>query len=391
MAVDSGAHEDIPLISSSNGLNSNFDLLIRNSFDILVLLDINGHQKYVSDSCYRILGYTPEELINIDVIDVMIHPEDQEKTRQGLENIIKCHNYGGTQYRHRHKDGSWVFLEAYGTNQLENPDIQAIVLNVRDITDRKLYEQRLLEKEQQLKDLNATKDRFISIIGHDLKNPFTSIIGLSELIQTSVENEDLAEISEFANLIHESSKLVNDLLTNLLAWSKSQSGGITFNPQKSDITALILEVIDLFRELASQKTIQLKVECNESIFLRIDRDMIHSVFRNLISNSIKFTHIGGTVLINVQSHKDEHHFIISDNGTGLSDRIKSSLFRIDDNQSMRGTIGEPGTGLGLILCKEFIEQHNGNIWVESILGKGTDIHFTIPHSENIPNNGSYTY
>lgn len=379
MASNSGGLESIPLLSSFNGLKSNFDLLIANSFDILVLLDENGHQKYVSDSSLRILGYPPEELINIDVIDEMIHPEDQEKTRQGLYNIIQNHNYGGTQYRHRHKDGSWVYLEAYGTNQLSNPDIQAVVLNVRDITERKLYEQRLLEKEQLLQELNATKDRFLSIIGHDLKNPFNSIIGLSDLLQISVEDGDLYQISKFADLIHNSSKLVNELLTNLLAWAKSQTGTISFNPKETNLINLILDVMDLFRELASQKSIELKFEYDQQVLISIDRDMIRSVIRNLISNGIKFTQKGGTVKVRVIQGKEDLQLVVSDNGIGLSDRIKSSLFKIDDNQSTRGTMGESGTGLGLILCKEFIELHHGKIWAESVLGKGTDVYISIPH------------
>lgn len=132
-----------------------FKQLIKNSFDMVVLLDSDGIQHYVSESCERILGYKPEELINISVIEKMVHPEDKEKTIAGLTDIIENSKNGGTQYRHRHKNGSWVYLEAFGTNQINNPLIKSVVLNVRDITERKKAEKDLIESKARLSEANA--------------------------------------------------------------------------------------------------------------------------------------------------------------------------------------------------------------------------------------------
>src|SRR6056297_1035949 len=180
------------------GREEQFKQLIRNSFDMLVLLDQEGIQYYVSDSCEHILGYTPEELMNVSVIDLFIHPDDRAITREGLRDIIENNKNGGTQYRHRHKNGGWVYLEAFGTNQLDNPAVASVVLNVRDITERKKAEQALKESEARLSELNATKDRFFSIISHDLRSPFNSIVGFSDLLATQVRNKDYQGIERYA-------------------------------------------------------------------------------------------------------------------------------------------------------------------------------------------------
>src|SRR6056297_2850923 len=146
-----------------------FNQLLKNSFDMIVLLDADGTQRHVSESCENILGYRPGELTNIPVIDKMVHPDDREKVIRGFQSILKENKHGGTQYRHRHKNGGWVYLEAYGNNQLDNPHIRAVILNVRNITERKQAVEKLKENELRLNRLNTMKDRLFSIIGHDLR------------------------------------------------------------------------------------------------------------------------------------------------------------------------------------------------------------------------------
>jgi len=355
-----------------------FRQLIKNSFDMLVLLDSDGIQRYVSESCKKILGYDPRELTDISVIDSMIHPEDQEKTKQGFLDIVKHSKHGGTQYRHRHKNGDWVYLEAFGNNQLHNPAIQAVVLNVRDITERKKAEKALKDSETRLSELIATKDRFFSIIGHDLKNPFSGILGFSELLIDQLKNKQYDDSLELAQMIQHSSKRVMDLLNNLLAWAQSQTGKPKFNPEYFEIDEVADEVIDLLRDSSHQKSISLTNGIPPGTSVYADKPMITLVLRNLVSNGVKFTQPGGKIDIESEKNKGKISISVTDNGVGISKDNIEDLFNVDKRHSSKGTYNETGTGLGLLLCKDFIKTHGGRIWVESELDKGSKFTFMIP-------------
>jgi len=355
-----------------------FKQLIRNSFDMIVLLDTNGIQHYVSESCENILGYKPEELVNVPVIDQFIHPEDQEKTRTGLLNILNNSNNGGTQYRHWHKNGGWVYLEAFGTNQIDNPSIQSVVLNVRDITERKNAEQALKSSEARLAELNATKDKLFSIIGHDLRGPFNSIIGFSNLLTNQVQQKDYEGVERYARIIRDSSYRAMDLLTNLLEWSRAQSGKIEFNPEYIEMVTVINEVTDLLDDSAKQKSIAISQHLPHNLPVFADKDMVLTILRNLISNGIKFTNPGGEIMVRADQQDDRMMVSVADSGVGISEEDIDTLFRIENSRSTLGTHKEKGTGLGLLLCKEFVEMHGGQIWAESMEGAGSTFYFTIP-------------
>lgn len=355
-----------------------FSQMLRNSFDTIVLIDAEGIQRYVSESCEKILGYRPQELTGISVIEQMIHPDDQAKTLQGFQEILNKKAHGGTQYRHRHKNGGWVYLEAYGNNQLDNPNIRSVILNVRDITDRKKAEDALKQSEAQLAELNATKDRFFSIIAHDLRSPFNSILGLSELLIEEIQNKNYSEIEKYASLIQTSSQRTFDLLTNLLEWSRAQTGRIKFTPDFVDLSELIDDIIILLGDSAQQKSIELKKEIPDNFIVWADKAMLNTILRNLISNGIKFTKKSGTLTVTAQKIKGGTKVSVADNGIGMKNEVVKNLFRIDNNHTTTGTENETGTGLGLLLCNEFIEFHNGKIEVESIPGKGSTFYFTLP-------------
>ncbi|MEF8811486.1 MAG: PAS domain-containing sensor histidine kinase [Bacteroidales bacterium] len=355
-----------------------FKQLIRNSFDMIVLLDTNGIQHYVSESCEYILGYKPEELVNVPVIDQFIHPEDQEKTRTGLLNILNNSNNGGTQYRHWHKNGGWVYLEAFGTNQIDNPSIQSLVLNVRDITERKNAEQALKASEARLAGLNATKDKLFSIIGHDLRGPFNSIIGFSNLLTNQVQQKDYEGVERYARIIRDSSYRAMDLLTNLLEWSRAQSGKIEFNPEYIELVTVINEVTDLLDDSAKQKSITISRHLPHNLPVFADKDMVLTILRNLISNGIKFTNPGGEIMIRADQQDDRVMVSVADSGVGISEDDFDTLFRMENSRPKPGTQQEKGTGLGLLLCKEFVEVHGGQIWAESTEGAGSVFYFTIP-------------
>ena len=248
----------------------------------------------------------------------------------------------------------------------------------QDITERKMAENALKENESRLRELNATKDKFFSIIAHDLKNPFNSILGLSNILVEQIHEKNFDGIEEYAAIIQKSSMQVYELLVNLLEWSRTQIGRIEFSPEYIELGALINEVAELLNDSGKQKSIAILKELPRNMLVSADKAMISSVLRNLITNAIKFTHPDGQVIISADKKPDELTISITDNGIGISKETIGRLFRIDENHIALGIQNEKGTGLGLILCKEFIEKHGGKIWVESEVGKGSTFCFTIP-------------
>ncbi len=355
-----------------------FKQLIKNSFDMIILIDSDGVQQFISESCEKILGYKQEELIGIPVIETMIHPEDRELARKGLLDIIENKANGGSQYRHLHKDGTWVNLEAYGNNQLDNPDIKSIILNVRDVTERKQAVQIIKENEIKLRELNATKDKLFSIIAHDLRSPFNGILGFSELLIENIKDFELDESEKYLRIINSSAKNTLILLDNLLNWAKSQTGRIAFKPQKLTLASIISESIELSKAVAMEKGISLAHKEADNMEAYADKEMLEIVLRNLISNAIKFTKSGGHISVLSKKEQSQVEIAVSDNGVGMSEETINKLFSIEANHTTKGTADERGSGLGLILCKELVEKQGGRIWVKSELGKGSVFKFSLP-------------
>jgi signal transduction histidine kinase len=266
-----------------------------------------------------------------------------------------------------------------------------MVLNLKDTTtsidrlnaeikERKRAEQSLKENEKQLRELNSTKDKFFSIIAHDLKSPFNSLLGFTDLFLENYDSFDDEERKLIIESLNNSSKKTYLLLENLLTWSCSQTGSIEFSPEEIQIKTLIHEVISLSQPAAENKSIGLFDKTDADIFVYADKNMLQTVFRNLITNAIKFTRKEGIVIISANK-PNKQGFVeisVSDTGIGIPDTIIDDLFLIDKNISTPGTEKEQGTGLGLILCKEFVEKQGGEISVESEIGKGSKIIFTLP-------------
>jgi signal transduction histidine kinase len=236
---------------------------------------------------------------------------------------------------------------------------------------------RITESEEQLRELNASKDKFFSIISHDLKNPFTALVGLAEIIATDIDTLTQEELQKFATHIHRSAKGLYSLLENLLQWSRIQTGRIKFTPESCVLNEIIEDVSNLLEINAVNKHIELKRDLESGILVMIDKEMIQTVLRNLISNAIKFTNDGGTVTVATRRKDDYIEVSVRDNGVGMPEEDIEKLFRIDVHHSTVGTGKEKGTGLGLILCKEFVEKHGGDITVESKPGEGSLFRFTL--------------
>ena len=248
------------------------------------------------------------------------------------------------------------------------------IVSLTDINDRK-------KAEQALKESNKTKDKFFSIIAHDLKSPFNSMLGFARILENDLDKYDTEQRKQFISIIHKGLKDTFNLLENLLYWSRSQRGVITFNPETINLYILLQNTSELLMLSAKNKSIKIKNKIPEHISVEADQAMLSIIIRNLISNAIKFTPDGGEIIITAQQTKANSKFVeisVKDTGVGISNEIQPMLFDIGENTSTKGTKDETGTGLGLILCKEFIEKHSGEIWVESEIGKGSSFSFTIP-------------
>ncbi len=270
----------------------------------------------------------------------------------------------------------WVHFVSKPRLLANNDIIWTGTLN--DITGRKIAEQEIITKNEELQKLNAEKDKFFSIIAHDLKSPFNSIIGFSDILAKEVKNKNYANIELYSGIIKSSSGRVVDLLVNLMEWSQSQTGRMVFNPEYFEMDMAINEIVLLFTNIAMQKSISITYETDSKILVYADKAMINTILRNLVSNAIKFTKPGGNVTILSEVNQNKVKISVKDTGVGMSKSAIENLFRIDTNYSTNGTINETGTGLGLILCNELINKHNGEIIVESEPGKGSVFCFSIP-------------
>jgi len=237
------------------------------------------------------------------------------------------------------------------------------------------------ENEAELKELVATKDKFFNIVAHDLKNPFTSLLGSSELLYDNIDQMTTENIKRLAIILNDSAKGGYSILQNLLDWSRSQTGLLKIIPARINLRTIIDENIKNLNLPASNKKISLKSELEENLFIVTDRNMINTVLRNLLSNAIKFTFKNGNVIVRVDQTPQEVTITVKDTGIGISKEIAVLLFRIDNSVSITGTDKEQGTGLGLKLCKEFVDKLGGRIWVESTENKGSEFKFSIPIKE----------
>ena len=234
------------------------------------------------------------------------------------------------------------------------------------------------ERTTELKRLNDQKDRFFSIIARDLKSPSNSILRFSELLVDQIRENELSGIEKYANIILQSSQRSVDLLTNLMDWSLSQTGRLEFNPEYFELVDHVNQLTQSLASFYQQKNISIVNQMPRHLVVFADKVLIGSVMRNLISNAIKFTKPGGNIILSAQTKPAEIIICVADTGVGIPKDAIDKLFRIDKNYATHGTQNEKGSGLGLIVCKEFIEKHNGKIWVISEKGKGSEFYFSIP-------------
>jgi len=248
----------------------------------------------------------------------------------------------------------------------------------RDITDRKKTEEEINLKNELLQTINAEKDKFFSILAHDLKGPLSAFLGATQILAEEIQNMSLEDIKEITISMKESASNIYGLLENLLEWSRLKRGLMEFSPEKINLRQKTIACLEVLKESARKKDIKINYSVSDNIEIFADSHMLETVIRNLVSNAIKFTPIGGNVFVTAQKRSDQSIEIkVIDSGIGMTPEMKSRLFLLNEKTSRKGTEGEPSTGLGLLLCKEFIGKHNGRIWVESEVGKGSIFSFTI--------------
>lgn len=259
----------------------------------------------------------------------------------------------------------------YSAREIELKNKELSELNVS-------LEEKVEQRTKQLSELNATKDKFFSIIAHDLKNPFNALMGFSSLLIDSFDEYNDEEKLDLIQTMSDASENAYKLLENLLEWSRSQTGSIKWNPEEISIDNITQETISVLENAAFNKKRSLQAIVPDNTIVYADSNMITTVIRNLVSNSIKYTLNGGEIKIYSSQEEGILEITIEDNGVGIRKEDLDKLFRIDVNFSTNGTNSEPGKGLGLILCREFVVKNGGKIWVESEQGIGSKFKFTLP-------------
>jgi PAS domain S-box-containing protein len=352
----------------------------------VVITNLKGNIEYVNKQFSNISGYSYEELIgkNPRLLKSGLHPkefyEDLWKT------VLSKNTWYGEIYNKR-KDGSYFWESATIAPILnDKEEIINMVAIKQDITSRKLAEFELIESQKKLKELNDTKNKLFSIIGHDLRGPIGTLKSFIEVIIEQKIYDDKESLKQMLDVLLKSTESTYDLLQNLLMWAKSQQNEVVFMPEKFDLHQIVDLKIALVSEMAKNKNITIHNQIPDEQYIHADMNMIMTVIRNLLTNAIKFTENGKNIYLSISEENSLFTISVKDEGIGISPENIDKLFNTKVTFSTNGTTGEKGTGLGLLICKDFIERHNGKIWVESEPGKGSIFHFTLPvisETENV--------
>jgi PAS domain S-box-containing protein len=346
----------------------------------MAILSPDGQFTKVNSTFCEMLGYNEEEIVGINFRNIT-HPGDMDKSLEIVKELLKNITIENMSVEKRYLNKKGEIIWALTTiSMIRDPNERPayFIAQVQDITKRKKSEEQLIKYMEELKLLNAAKDKFFSIISHDLRSPFNSLLGLTEYISQSYDEMTPTEIRTSISNVYTSSKQVYNLILNLLEWSMIQSGRLTVNKSVINLSDLGKEIMGLYEDNANYKQIKLINNMEQEIYVYADKYMIDTIIRNFVSNSIKFTRPGGMITIKSIINGDNAEVSVTDTGIGISPEEQKNLFHIDEQTSRDGTANEKGTGLGLILCKEFIEKNNGVLWVESEEGKGSRFSFTVP-------------
>ncbi len=350
----------------------------------------DGIVNYWNKASEILYGYSQEEAIGNSIFDLIIPATikseiqsdinfllESKETLQAKEIVLK-----------RKNDESITVFSSKVIVQIPGKPIEIFCIDI-DLTKQKKYQESLLQNELKLKKVLAEKDKFFAIIAHDLRTPFLGFLSLAQTLAEDYKELSLDELKHYGSSIMKSANQLYKLLENLLLWSKIQRNETEFFPDFCVLKSMVNQNIELLRQNISQKKLTVNNLIPDHIQLSADQQMLNTILRNLFSNAIKFTNEGGIIEIGVEKSKNidqqipYNHCIIyvKDNGIGMSQNLINNLFRIDEKVTRPGTDGESSSGLGLVLCMEFVKLHNGRLWVKSEEGKGSTFYFTIPYKK----------
>jgi len=344
----------------------------------IAIFDNEGNMEWVNEGFTRLYGYTYEEYAkerNINLLEGSDNPNITEAVKSCLENK-KSVVY---EYKTTNKKGKEIWAQTTLTHVIEkNGETINLVAIDSDITKLKQAEKEIEEQRDKLAISNATKNKFFRIIAHDLRNPMSTLAGSTNIIFNDFEEYDKEQTKAFIGELNRLSQTTFNLLENLLDWSTSQMGEIKFSPKHLNIKSLTEENLELIDRKVDTKNIELKTNLKDHCAAFADEDMVKTIIRNLLSNAVKFTPENGTIEITCGAINDDYlKYSVKDTGIGINQEDQKKLFRIDAHHTTPGLSNEKGSGLGLILCKEFIEKNGGEIKIISDPQKGTTIEFTL--------------
>ncbi|MCP5501486.1 MAG: response regulator [Leptospiraceae bacterium] len=350
----------------------NFRNAIENSMHSgVAIADLSGKQIYSNHYFYKMFGFSENEILGKYPPFIYWYEEDLENITAAFKMTLEGKApENGFELKFIHKSGDiidcLVNISEFRNSQNK---VNGYLAVITDITEQKNAEHELVK-------LNADKDRFMSILAHDLKNPLSGLLSLIELL---LEEDNLEQTKRRLKIMDELAKITFKLLEDLLTWSKAQVGKLPFNPEPVNYIQLISAIVKDFEYKASEKKISMTYFESEPIVLFADTNMLKTIFRNLVSNALKFSHPNGNIKIYAEREDNFIVITVTDNGIGISKENITNLWDVSSPYTTLGTNKEKGTGLGLLICKEFIEKHGGKIWVESELGKGSNFKFSLPN------------
>jgi len=347
--------------------------------DVACILDNDKNIIDINQKGVDLYEYSREELLKMSV-DQCVYKGDKKNSDAFFQELRNDGSYELYEGRIITKSGKIIWIQVNSTTIIENGIQVGSQDIIRDITKQKETEKALRETTRKLSEHNAEKAKFFSIIAHDLKSPFNSFLGLTRLMVEELPSLSRDDIQKIAISLQNSSNKLFNLLENLLHWANSQQGLITYTPMPLYISKIVNESILTLSDFSKSKEIKILNTIPEEYLVNADQNLLQTILRNLISNAIKFTSKKGNIELSATPTTDKKLILsVKDSGIGMKKEMLENLFKLDVQTSREGTDGESSTGLGLILCKEFVQKQGGEIWVESQENKGTTFYFTLEY------------